>query len=67
VIEKKGVLVFQTSHTSRIDVREMRGSTISQKILYVIVINSSQLSDFLGMKLKHLEKIESSIYGYATY
>lgn len=40
MIEKKGVLVFQTSHTSRIDVGEMRGFSISQEILPVIVINS---------------------------
>ncbi len=40
VIEKKGVLVFQTSHTSRISVKEMRGFSISNEILPVIVINS---------------------------
>lgn len=40
VIESKGVLVFQTNHTSRIKVGEMRGFSISQKKLPVIVINS---------------------------
>ena len=39
-IESKGVLVFQTSHTSRIKVGEMRGFSISQNKLPVIVINS---------------------------
>ncbi len=39
-IEKKGILVFQTSHTSRINIEEMRGFSISEEILPVIVINS---------------------------
>jgi Zn-dependent peptidase ImmA (M78 family)/DNA-binding XRE family transcriptional regulator len=40
VIESKGVLIFQTTHTSRIKVSEMRGFSISQEKLPVIVINS---------------------------
>lgn len=39
-IESKGVLVFQTTHTSRIKVGEMRGFSISEEKLPVIVINS---------------------------
>lgn len=39
-VESKGVLVFQTAHTSRIKVGEMRGFSISQEKLPVIVINS---------------------------
>lgn len=40
IIEEKGVLVFQTSHTSRIKVGEMRGFSISEEKLPVIMINS---------------------------
>jgi Zn-dependent peptidase ImmA (M78 family) len=40
-VEKLNVLVFQTSHMSRIDISEMRGFSISEKKLPAIVLNSS--------------------------
>jgi Zn-dependent peptidase ImmA (M78 family) len=39
-IENLGILVFQTTHTSRIDLSEMRGFSISEKVLPAIVLNS---------------------------
>jgi len=38
-IEKLGVLVFQTAWTNKIDIKEMRGFSIANKVLPVIVIN----------------------------
>lgn len=39
-IENHGILVFQTTHTSSVEIDEMRGFSISEKFFPTIVINS---------------------------
>jgi len=39
-IESLNIIVFQTANTSKIELKEMRGFSISEKVLPVIVINS---------------------------
>jgi Zn-dependent peptidase ImmA (M78 family)/DNA-binding XRE family transcriptional regulator len=74
-IESKGVLVFQTIHTSRIKVGEMRGFSISQDKLPVIVINSKDsirgkiftlLHEFVHLLLRNAGICDLAIYEKPT-
>ncbi len=52
-IENLGILVFQTTHTSRIDLSVMRGFSISDKLLPVIVVNSKDSTNGKTFTLLH--------------
>ncbi len=43
-LERIGVLVFETQHTSRIEIETMRGFSLSEDVLPVIVVNSREFS-----------------------